>query len=143
MMERNEIRIGRVSSVNKKDGTCRVVYKDKDNAVTMELPLFCFTGEYRYPEIDSLVLVAHLSNGSAAGIVMGGFWSDEKRPADRTADWRKELSDDAYMALKDGTLTIKADKIKLITEENEIDADEIQLKGESEPEPDPEEEGSE
>ena len=110
MMERNEIRIGRVSSVNKKDGTCRVVYKDKDNAVTMELPLFCFTGEY---------------------------------PADRTADWRKELSDDAYMALKDGTLTIKADKIKLITEENEIDADEIQLKGESEPEPDPEEEGSE
>lgn len=32
------IRIGRISAINYTDGTARIVYTDRDNAVTPELP---------------------------------------------------------------------------------------------------------
>ena len=45
-MEKNLIRIGRISSINKETGMVRVVYKDK-NSTTSELPVFNFSGEYK------------------------------------------------------------------------------------------------
>ena len=84
------LRIGRISSINYTNGTARVLYTDRDNAVTAELPLLSF--EYRMPEIDDFVLVCHLPNGAAAGVILGTFWTDSKRPPEGQAGlYRKDL----------------------------------------------------
>lgn len=156
-MERNEIRIGRVSSLNPENGTVRVVYKDKDNAVTMELPTLNLDGEYKMPQVDDLVLVAHLSNGSAAGVVLGTFWSLSNQPKDPAATWRKEIGEDAYQHYKGTEYRVKAGTIKLQTDANTMDVDDVLariralesdvealdrrvdvLEGGAEPEPEPE-----
>ena len=59
------IRIGRISAINYTDGTARIVYTDRDNAVTPELPLL--SAEYCMPKVDDLVLVLHLPTGASAG----------------------------------------------------------------------------
>ncbi len=77
----NEVRIGRVSSVNELEGTVRIAYPDRSDRDTAELPVFCGMGrEYRMPQVGEMVLVLHLSNDSSMGIVMGGFWSEDEKP---------------------------------------------------------------
>ena len=84
------LRLGKISTINYKDGTARVLYTDRDNAVTAELPLLSF--EYRMPAVDDLVLVCHLPNGSAAGIILGPVWNDKNRPAEGMEGlYRKDL----------------------------------------------------
>lgn len=77
-MDSNEIRVGKISSVDYPSGTVRVVYEDQDDAVTRPIPLLSF--EYLMPEVDDMVLVLHLSNGTEAGIVIGRPWSDRRVP---------------------------------------------------------------
>lgn len=76
----NEVRVGRISSINYAAGTVKVVYLDKSDKGTAELPLFCGQGEYQMPKVDDQVLVLHLSNDSSMGIVMGRFWSAKTVP---------------------------------------------------------------
>ena len=77
-MDSNEIRVGKISSVDYTSGTVRVVYEDQDDAVTRPIPLLSF--EYLMPEVDDMVLVLHLSNGTEAGVVIGRPWSDQRVP---------------------------------------------------------------
>ena len=77
-MDSNEIRVGKISSVDYTSGTVRVVYEDQDDAVTRPIPLLSF--EYLMPEVDDMVLVLHLSNGTEAGFVIGRPWSDRRVP---------------------------------------------------------------
>lgn len=72
------IRVGRISALNYTNGTARVVYSDRDNAVTAELPLLA--AEYYMPQVDDLVLVMHLPNGAEAGVIIGQFWTATHRP---------------------------------------------------------------
>lgn len=84
------LRLGKISTINYKDGTARVLYTDRDKAVTAELPLLAF--EYRMPNIDDLVLVCHLPNGGAAGIILGPVWNDSNRPTEgKEGLYRKDL----------------------------------------------------
>lgn len=109
------IRIGRVSSINEAGGTIRVTYPDRDDSVTAELPVFSFTDEYKMPPIGAEVLVLHLSNGAAAGIMMGRYWNSQNVPP-AVATFRKEMGEtfgQAYMEYDGGTLTIHASKIVL------------------------------
>lgn len=111
------IRIGKVSSVNYDKGMIRVTYPDRDDSVTAEIPVFSFTDEYKMPPIGAEVLVLHLSNGSAAGVMMGRYWNEKNAPPVSGAGvFRKELGEvtgEAYLQYKDETLTIHAPKIKL------------------------------
>ena len=68
------VRFGKISSVNYEAGTVRVVYHEKDDCVTSEIPLLSF--EYMMPEVDDAVLVLHLSNGAEAGVVLGAVAGD-------------------------------------------------------------------
>ena len=117
----NNVRIGRVSSVNYKNGTVRVTYEDLDDSVTAEIPMFSFTGEYKAPAVGSEVVVLHLSNGESAGVMLGQYWSDDNRPPDFGKNvFRKELGQEhgeAYMQYKNGVLTIRAPKIRLIEDQ--------------------------
>lgn len=76
----NEIRIGRVSSVNYKQGTVDVVFPDKDSKVLVDLPLF--SGEYQMPAVNDLVTVIFQidSNHSVQGYVVGKPYSGDNMP---------------------------------------------------------------
>lgn len=76
----NNIRLGKISAVDYAAGTVRVVYHEKDDAVTAPIPLI--SSEYFMPEVDDMVMVLHLSNGTEAA------WSWDDRGAKRTSPRR-------------------------------------------------------
>lgn len=80
-MNNDTIRVGFVSTVNTAAGTVTVVYPDRNNSVTDELPIFCFGGIMQTLKKGSAVLVAHLSNDSTAGIVLGTYAAEGSIPA--------------------------------------------------------------
>ncbi len=81
-MAKRQIRVGKVSKINYEKGMIRVTYPDLDDSVTAELPVFSFTDEYKMPKIGQEVFVLHLSNGQAAGILMGKYWNKDNVPPD-------------------------------------------------------------
>ena len=118
-MATSEIRIGRVSSVNYETGMARVTYRDKDETVTSEFPMLTNNEEYRMPEIGQQVLVAHLSNGSSRGAVIGTIWNQKNIPKESGKGlYRKDLStykDAAYIHYSDetGEYLVKAANLHL------------------------------
>lgn len=109
MAEKN-IRLGKVSSIDYEKGMISVTYPDLDDAVTDNLPVFSMD-EYRMPPVGAEVLVLHLSNGCAAGVVMGRYWNKgNKPPISGKNVFRKELGEtfgEAYIQYKGGNLTFK------------------------------------
>ena len=109
----NNIRLGKISAVDYAAGTVRVVYHEKDDAVTAPIPLI--SSEYFMPEVDDMVMVLHLSNGTEAGVVLGRPWSEKNKPPEGSKGlYRKDLArspGEAMIRYKDGTMTIKAAKL--------------------------------
>ena len=92
-MDKNIFRTGKVSSIDYENGMIQVVYPDKNNAVTTKLPYANFGNEYNMPKIGEQVLVAHLSNGTSRGVVIGGMWNKKNIPKESGKEiYRKELS---------------------------------------------------
>lgn len=92
-MDKNIFRTGKVSSIDYKTGMIQVVYTDKDNAVTAKLPYANFNNEYSMPKIGEQVIVAHMSNGSSRGVVLGTMWNKKNIPEESGKGiYRKELS---------------------------------------------------
>lgn len=126
-----QFRVGKVSRIDYKAGKVAVMFPDQDDAVTDLLPFLSFGGEYHMPKPGQYVAVAHLSTGQEMGIVLGTYWDEENQPAAWGKDtFRKELSDEpgrAYLqhVPNTGTLTIKADKIRLQTDSGTITVAEI------------------
>lgn len=112
---RNNIRVGKISAIDYASGRVRVVYHDRDDAVTSLIPLLA--SEYHMPEVGDQVVVLHLSDGSAAGIVLGRVWSEKNMPPESGAGlYRKDLSDkngEAFIRYEGGILKIHADNIAL------------------------------
>ena len=110
------LRLGKISTINYKDGTARVLYTDRDNAVTAELPLLSF--EYRMPAVDDLVLVCHLPNGGAAGIILGPIWNDNNRPPEgKEGLYRKDFdktTGKCFLRYDGNELKILAPKLTLV-----------------------------
>jgi phage baseplate assembly protein gpV len=113
----NRIRIGQVSSIDYKKGLIKVLFQDRDETVTDELPILTFNDEYKMPEIGAYVVTLHLSNGAEAGYVLGTFWDGSNLPAKgQKGIYRKELANEQGKAFfeydKDtGELVIHADKV--------------------------------
>ncbi len=111
-MAKREIRVGKVSKINYEKGMIRVTYPDLDDSVTAELPVFSFTDEYKMPRVGQEVLVLHLSNGQAAGILMGKYWNKDNVPPDYGQGrnvFHKEIDEQfgrVYINYKDKTLTV-------------------------------------
>lgn len=106
-MADSEIRIGKVSSVDYKAGMAKVTYPDKDESVTMDYPMINFNDEYRMPEPGQHVAVAHMSNGSSRGVILGTIWNQKNIPKETgTKLYRKDFSrekDAAYVRYSDET----------------------------------------
>ena len=120
------LRLGKISTINYKDGTARVLYTDRDQAVTAELPLLSF--EYRMPSIDDLVLVCHLPNGGSAGIILGSFWNAKNRPPEGEEGlYRKDFDKTAgkcFLRYDGNELQIVAPKL-ILAGANSHDWDEL------------------
>ncbi len=106
-MSNSEIRKGKVSSVDYEAGMVRVTYKDKDESVTMNIPVLNYNDEYRMPEPGQDVMVAHLSNGSSRAVLLGTVWNQKNIPKETGRQlYRKDLSrekDAAYVRYDDKT----------------------------------------
>lgn len=111
----NNIRLGKISSVDYATGMVRVVYHDKDDSVTRLVPTL--SHEYHMPQVGDQVLVLHLSNGTEAAVVLGRPWSDKNRPPESGAGlYRKDLGQapgEAVIRYKGGTLTITAGGVEV------------------------------
>lgn len=111
------IRIGKISSVDYTKGMMRVTYTDKGKATTTEMPYINYNNEYSMPEVGSQVLVAHLSNGSSRGVVLGTMWNKKNVPTENGKGlYRKDLSKTKGAALyryndEDGEYLLKAPNI--------------------------------
>lgn len=88
----SQIRIGRVSSIDYQNGMMRILYSDRDNGVTKDMPYLSFNDEYKMPAVGQYVLVVHLSNGSEAGVILGSYWNEANRPINaKKGMYRKEF----------------------------------------------------
>ena len=79
-MEKQVLRIGKISSVNLERGTAQVTYEDRDSSTTNNFPFLAWTC-WR-PKVGETVLVGHLTNGSATAVIIGPSWHEGCRPAD-------------------------------------------------------------
>lgn len=112
----NEIRIGKVSSINYEAGTVKVVYPDRSDKGTADFPVFCWMGEYQMPKVNDQVLVLHLSNDSSIGIVMGRFWSAKTMPMQSGVNtYQKIFCSDgsSFLQVLENVLMIKSGEIAL------------------------------
>ena len=118
------IRIGKVASIDYKKGMVKVVYTAKDDASTKLLPVLNFNGEYKMPKLESYVLVAHLSNGTEAGVVLGNFWNKANVPEEAGKEiYRKEFAEkarEAFVRYADKKMEIVAGNIEFTTKNEKI-----------------------
>lgn len=92
-MKKTGLRMGKVSSIDYETGMMQIVYKDKNNEVTAQMPYANFNDEYHMPKIGESVLVGHMSNGSSRGVVLCTMWNKKNRPAEYGEGiYRKEFS---------------------------------------------------
>lgn len=99
------IRIGYVSAVNYEKGTAKVIYRDRDNAVSPDMPFL--SNEYNMPEIDDQVIVLVLPNGSTSGVILGKPFHDKNRPEEgRKGIWRKDFGDGNFIQYDYGTKSL-------------------------------------
>jgi phage baseplate assembly protein gpV len=111
-VEKEIIRIGKVSSIDYAKGLVRVAYHDKDNSVTQPLPML--SDKYLMPSVGDQIIVLHLSNGTEAGLVLGRYWNDKNAPKESGAGlFRMDLDRDGAAFLKciGGTVTLKGGAI--------------------------------
>ena len=133
-MANSEIRVGNVSSINYEKGMARITYKDKDDTVTMEFPMMNYNDEYRMPKPGQDIVVAHLSNGSSRGVILGTIWNNKNIPTEAGKEiYRKDFSrekDAAYIRYDDnkGEYLVKAANVHINgVNELRLDGPEVEL----------------
>lgn len=106
------IRLAKISSINFSAGRARVVYEDRDNSVSSELPFLSF--QYNMPKINDLVVVACFSNGTVSGVILGPIYNTANTPHGGSSGvFRQEMSNTknrAVISFSDSTkkLVIRA-----------------------------------
>lgn len=117
MKEDRPIRVGHVSAIDYPHGMIQVTYPDLDDEVTDWFPFLTFNNEYLMPDVGDEIAVAHLSNGQAAGLILGTYWNQgHQSPITGPHVFRKDLTmnvGEVYFQYKDGVLTIHAPEIVL------------------------------
>lgn len=81
---KNLVRVGRVSSINPGNATVRVVFEDRQDMVSYDLPVLVRQSlknkDYFMPDVGEQVLCLFLPSGNAQGFVLGSFYSDADTP---------------------------------------------------------------
>lgn len=81
---KNLIRVGRISSIDPDNATVRVVFEDRQNDVSYNLPVLVRQSQknkdYFMPDVGEQVVCLFLPNGNAQGFCLGSFYSDADTP---------------------------------------------------------------
>ena len=97
MADKETLRIGKISSINYPNGTARITYEDRGGSTTAEFSFLAW--QYWMPKIGDQVLVAHVSNGSSAAVILGPTWHNAHRPIEgKEGLYRKEYANDQGVA---------------------------------------------
>lgn len=103
---RNLIKIGQVNSVNPSQGTVQVLFPDKDDLVSNDLPML--NHEYNMPNVGDQVLCLFLGNGLETGVCLGSFYSEvSPPPANKKEIYKKQLDKDTYLEYNKNTKLLK------------------------------------
>lgn len=99
---KNFIRMGRVSTTNPEKMTVKVVFEDKDNMVSDELPVLVQGSSrnrhYWLPDVGEQVCCLMLPNGHNAGICLGSYYSEADPPNANSQEVRRiDFGDGSYM----------------------------------------------
>lgn len=102
------IKQAKVSSVNPARMRVRVVYEDRNDFVSDELPVLCLGSSankhYWLPDVGEQVAVAEADEGDGQGFVLGSFYSDAMPPEESSQDIRKiKFSDGSYIEFNRST----------------------------------------
>lgn len=105
------IKWGRVSSIDPENATARVVFSDRDNIVSYDLPIiFTNTGFakfYSMPKVGQPVKCSFLGTGLEDGFIDGSFYNSENKPT--------KTGNVHYVAFDDGALVEYDADAKTIT----------------------------
>ena len=116
------IRAGFISTINYEEGTAQVVYKDRDDEVSPYLPFW--SNEYNMPDIDTLVYVVHLQNGSTKGMILIPPFTNEHPPVEgKKGIWRKDFGDGSYLRYDYETLHLDIVTHSVKIQQLEIEGD--------------------
>jgi phage baseplate assembly protein gpV len=74
---RNLIKVGLVNSRDTNKGTVKVLFPDKDNTVSNDLPILSCVN---MPNVGEQVLCLFLGNGLEEGFCLGSFYSQVNLP---------------------------------------------------------------
>ncbi len=114
---RNMVRVGKVSTVNGAACRVKVVFPDKENCISDELPVIQIGGAgtagYWVPEVGTQVLCLFLpnasGNGLGAGFVIGAYYSQAMSPKESDEAVRSiRFPDGSYIRYDHGEITINA-----------------------------------
>ena len=87
----DDLRIGKISSIDYPNGTARVTFEDKNDSTTAKFSFLAW--QYWMPKVGDQVLTAHLSNGSCSAFILGPVWHDGHRPPEGQEElYRKDYN---------------------------------------------------
>lgn len=114
------IMIGTVSSINATTASARVVFEDRDNMVSGELPILFTRAHgmriYAMPKPGEQVTCVFLANGLEEGFIVGAYY-DEEHPPPVTDESIKviEFENGDYIKYQDGHMEINCEIVKIIS----------------------------
>ena len=115
------IRIGKIHTIDYTKGTASVLYSDRNNQPSPQLPFL--STMYDMPAVDDTVVVVLFPNSTSKGVILGVPWSTRKKPPIFGAGiFYKAFSDGSYIKydVKTKKMEISAPNIVLesVTAEN-------------------------
>lgn len=127
---RNIVRVGVINSINPQEGTVKVLFPDKDDIVSDNLPLL--NHEYNMPNIGDQVICLFLGNGLEQGFCLGSFYSSVlKPPATNENIYKKKLDNATFVEYDKESKVLKVNveevEIKINKGKVTVKADEILL----------------
>ena len=100
-MLKNLIRVGSVSAINPEKCTARVVFADRSEVVSFELPVLVRGSlrnkDYWMPDPGEQVVCLFLPSGNAQGFIIGSIYSERDKPPVTEGNKR-------HMLFSDGTV---------------------------------------
>lgn len=118
MDDKSSIRAGRVSKINYGAGRAEIVFSDRGNSVTAEIPMVS-NGEYKMPKVGQMVSVACNGSDPTSGVIIGTLWTEKNQPTESGEGvYHKEFADEPgeaydHYSPDDGAVTRHAKEIDL------------------------------
>ena len=85
--EKGYLRIGKLSKIDYPNGKASVTYEDLNDSTTATFSFLAW--QYWMPKEGDQVLVAHLSNGTCAAVILGPVWHNGHRPPEGQEELNK------------------------------------------------------